>query len=138
MFFCVCICLFQNIGNNRPFPLLINCTLPIASLDLIYCIYILFDTFYFITNRNNGSLTNIGSLTEMVALSLSFFQRLTIRHMPLVGWVPNSLFRAQWTHFTLSRIAFGYLTARNWRNLKTCKTIKLFCISILRTYSPHT
>ena len=41
---------FENIGNNGPFPLVIYCALPIASFDLIYCIYILFDTFSFNLN----------------------------------------------------------------------------------------
>ena len=40
----LCIYLFvsssKNIGNNRPSPLPMYCALPIASLDLIECIYI--------------------------------------------------------------------------------------------------
>ena len=34
------------IGNNGPFPLLIYCALPIASPDLIECIYCLNDLFF--------------------------------------------------------------------------------------------
>ena len=47
MFFkilCIFVCFkFENIGNNGPFPLPMYCTLPIASLDLIECIYCLND-----------------------------------------------------------------------------------------------
>ena len=39
-------CKFKIIGNNGPFPLLIYCALPIASLDLIECIYCLNDLFF--------------------------------------------------------------------------------------------
>ena len=50
MFFKIlCIYLFISsskiIGNNGPFPLLMNYALPIASLDLIECIYCLNDPF---------------------------------------------------------------------------------------------
>ena len=38
-------CKFEIMGNNGPFPLLIYCALPIASLDLIKCIYCLNDLF---------------------------------------------------------------------------------------------
>ena len=36
---------FKNIGNNGPFPLLMYCAQPIASFDLIECIYCLNDIF---------------------------------------------------------------------------------------------
>ena len=51
----------ENIGNNGPFPLLIYCALPIASLDLIYCIYniyILLDTFFLLLGLGSVSLLN--------------------------------------------------------------------------------
>ena len=62
MFFKIlCICIhfvfvcftFKNIGNNGPFPLyylcIVNCALPIASLDLMECIYCLNE------KKNNAS-----------------------------------------------------------------------------------
>ena len=39
------------IGNNGPFPLLIYCALPIASPDLIECIYCLNDLFFVLKKK---------------------------------------------------------------------------------------
>ena len=38
--------ILYNIGSSGKFPLPLYCALPIATLELIYCIYILFDTLF--------------------------------------------------------------------------------------------
>ena len=38
-FVCIYLIVYSSIGSNGPFPLPKYCALPIASLDLIICIY---------------------------------------------------------------------------------------------------
>ena len=40
-FVCIYLIVYSSIGSNGPFPLPKYCALPIASLDLIVCIYCL-------------------------------------------------------------------------------------------------
>ena len=42
-FVCIYLIVYSSIGSNGPFPLPKYCALPIASLDLIVCIYCLND-----------------------------------------------------------------------------------------------
>ena len=42
-FVCIYLIVYSSIGSNGPFPLPKYCALPIASLDLIVCIYFLND-----------------------------------------------------------------------------------------------
>ena len=44
-FVCIYLIVYSSIGSNGPFPLPKYCALPIASLDLIVCIYCLNDSF---------------------------------------------------------------------------------------------
>ena len=44
-FVCIYLIVHSSIGSNGPFPLPKYCALPIASLDLIVCIYCLNDVY---------------------------------------------------------------------------------------------
>ena len=43
-FVCIYLIVYSSIGSDGPFPLPKYCALPIASLDLIVCIYCLNDS----------------------------------------------------------------------------------------------
>ena len=54
-FVCIYLIVYSSIGSNGPFPLPKYCALPIASLDLIVCIYCLNDSIgfiYFVSDRS--------------------------------------------------------------------------------------